>query len=137
MTSPKVANGALLGEDFAAGQLPSGPKGATGPEGPRGATGSTGAAGVPGISGLETVFATSASNSVDEKDVTVDCPAGKRTIGTGGLIIGAAGHVVLDEIVPSSATTVPGNVFVNAAEEEPPTPDSWSVRAYAICAFAQ
>jgi hypothetical protein len=137
VTSPKVANGSLLGDDFAPGQLPSGPNGATGPAGPNGATGPQGATGSPGISGLETVFATSASDSVSPKEITVDCPAGKRTIGTGAVIIGAEGHVLIDEIVPSAATTVPGNVFVNAAEEEPTTGDSWSVRAYAICAFAQ
>ena len=34
--STKVRNGALLGEDFAPGQLPQGPQGATGPQGPAG-----------------------------------------------------------------------------------------------------
>lgn len=48
VTSPKVANGSLLGEDFAAGQIPSGAQGlqgaqgATGPQGPTGSTGATG-----------------------------------------------------------------------------------------------
>lgn len=42
VTSPKVADGSLLSSDFAAGQLPAGPKGATG------ATGATGDTGAPG-----------------------------------------------------------------------------------------
>jgi len=41
-TSPKVANGSLLEEDFAAGQLPEGP------QGPPGTDGSAGSAGSPG-----------------------------------------------------------------------------------------
>jgi hypothetical protein len=40
VTSPKVADGSLLGSDFAAGQLPAGPKGATGATGATGAPGS-------------------------------------------------------------------------------------------------
>ena len=46
VTSPKVANGSLLGEDFAAGQLPAGA------QGPKGDTGGTGAPGTPGVNGL-------------------------------------------------------------------------------------
>ena len=34
VTSPKVADGSLLAEDFAAGELPAGPQGETGPPGP-------------------------------------------------------------------------------------------------------
>ncbi len=41
VTSPKVANGSLLGEDFAPGQLQ---RGATGPAGPQGTTGPQGPA---------------------------------------------------------------------------------------------
>ena len=40
VTSPKVANGSLLGEDFAAGQLPQGPQGPVGADGPQGPAGS-------------------------------------------------------------------------------------------------
>jgi hypothetical protein len=48
VTSPKVANASLLGEDFAAGQLPQGPEGAEGPPGSEGPPGRTGAPGSPG-----------------------------------------------------------------------------------------
>jgi hypothetical protein len=48
VTSPKVANGSLLDEDFKAGQLPAG---AQGPPGAQGLQGSAGAQGAQGIQG--------------------------------------------------------------------------------------
>jgi hypothetical protein len=42
VTSSKVKDGSLRAQDFAAGQVPSGPQGPVGPEGPRGPTGSSG-----------------------------------------------------------------------------------------------
>jgi hypothetical protein len=42
VTSPKVANGSLLGEDFKAGSLPAGAQGVPGPQGPQGPQGPTG-----------------------------------------------------------------------------------------------
>lgn len=51
VTSPKVANGALLGEDFAAGQLPQGPQGEQGLPGERGLQGEQGLPGEQGLQG--------------------------------------------------------------------------------------
>jgi hypothetical protein len=51
VTSAKVENRSLLGEDFASGQLPEGPegpKGNTGARGPQGVQGPQGAQGIPG-----------------------------------------------------------------------------------------
>ncbi len=50
VTSPKVGDGSLLAQDFAAGELPAGergPAGPTGPDGPRGETGIQGPPGAP------------------------------------------------------------------------------------------
>jgi len=47
VTSPKVKDGSLLGADFAAGQLPAGPRGLAGPTGPEGPTGPSGLEGAP------------------------------------------------------------------------------------------
>ncbi len=47
VTSSKVANGSLRGEDFAAGQLPAGPQGKAGSEGPPGPTASSAASANP------------------------------------------------------------------------------------------
>ncbi len=58
VTSAKVADGSLLGKDFAAGQLPQGergPSGPAGPKGPAGATGATGARGAAGVDGTDGV----------------------------------------------------------------------------------
>ena len=51
VTSPKVANGSLLEEDFKVGQLPAGAQGAAGTQGPQGATGPAGTQGAQGIQG--------------------------------------------------------------------------------------
>jgi hypothetical protein len=51
VTSEKVADGSLLGADFAAGQLPQGPKGEQGPQGEQGIQGEKGIQGIQGIQG--------------------------------------------------------------------------------------
>jgi hypothetical protein len=87
------------------------------------------------------VTALSATNSNSFKLATATCPAGKRAIGSGGDILGAKSgaapntrtHVVIDEITPSTETTVPGRVQVVAFEHEPHAGD-WTVEAYALCA---
>lgn len=53
VTSPKVANGSLLGEDFAAGEVPAGPQGE---QGPRGEQGEQGLQGVQGPAGSARAF---------------------------------------------------------------------------------
>ncbi len=130
-----VRNGSLLSEDFQPGQLPAGPQGAPG------ATGARGAQGPSGISGLQRVEGTSASNSNSQKSAVATCPAGKRAIGSGADISGGKtggppnilSDVVIDEVIPSTETTVPGRVTVVAVEEEP-TAAEWYVSAIALCA---
>jgi hypothetical protein len=60
------------------------------------------------------------------------CPAGKKLVGAGAEITGAAwGRVVLDEM--STNTALLGAAI--KAEEQTPMPNSdWSLTAYAICA---
>jgi hypothetical protein len=66
VNSAKVADGSLLGSDFAAGQLPAGPPGPQGAQGPKGDTGpqgpkgDTGAPGLPGSAIVARVRSTSA-----------------------------------------------------------------------------
>jgi hypothetical protein len=135
--SKDVRDGALLAKDFEVGQLPAGPKGDLG------ARGEAGEQGPPGISGLVRVDATSANNSDSVKFANAICPAGKRVIGSGAELSGAASgigvppnqttDVVIDEITPSEETVVPGIVIVRAYEDEP-TAEDWRVNAYALCA---
>jgi hypothetical protein len=89
-----VLNGPLLVADFKAGQIPQGPKG------DKGDTGAAGAAGAPGVAGLETASATSAANATDFKDLTVDCPSGRRVLGGGIRLTGADGFVAVDSSRP-------------------------------------
>jgi hypothetical protein len=97
VTSPKVKNGSLKADDFAAGELPAGPAGATGargaagPQGPRGAAGLRGPQGVPGPPFEPDIFVagdTSASDSTATKTVQVDCDQGELAMG--GFTITAA-----------------------------------------------
>ena len=51
VTSPKIRDSSLLARDFAAGQLPIGPKGDTGAKGDKGDKGDPGSVGQPGADG--------------------------------------------------------------------------------------
>jgi hypothetical protein len=53
VNSSKVVNGALLAEDFAAGQLPAGERGPQGPQGAQGPQGPQGPTGDPGADGAD------------------------------------------------------------------------------------
>lgn len=66
VTSAKVADGSLLGKDFAAGALPRGERGSAGPTGPTGPTGPIGPAGAAGRDG---------ANGVNGNDGSPDTPA--------------------------------------------------------------
>ena len=84
-----IKNGSLLAADFAAGQLPAGPKGdkgdtgPAGPQGPKGDTGATGKQGPAGVMGTmgvsqdsATVYANGGTTSV-----TVMIPDGRQATG--------------------------------------------------------
>ena len=95
VTGLKVKDGSLASADFAAGQLPAGPKGDRGDPGPTGATGPKGLAGLPGpkgatglqgppgISGREVVIKTQTLAAHAVNGVTAGCPAGKTVLGGG------------------------------------------------------
>src|SRR5690242_2603043 len=82
ITSVLIKPGSLMASDFAAGQIPAGPKGdtgAVGPQGPKGATGPQGPAGALGTMGVAqggTWVAPGHAGSV-----TVYVPAGKQATG--------------------------------------------------------
>ena len=113
---------------------------ATGPQGPPGATGAQGPPGVSGLVRVRTPSTLQASESV--KFAMATCPAGKRVIGSGADIrAGVTGdppnqlaEVVINEIIPSEETVVPGNVIVRAYEIGAGTTEEWGVSALALCA---
>ena len=104
VTSPKIKNGTLLAQDFAAGQLVPGPKGDSGPKGTtgdqgvkgdkgdKGDSGAKGDKGDPGASGLAgaglatTRHVQAAVDLADGAKASYDvyCPAGQRAIAGGG-----------------------------------------------------
>ena len=86
------------------------------------------------VPGLVRVSATSVNDASDIKSVIATCPAGKQLTGTGYVINGATGEVVVDDLRPNGGAAVaPTSVTVGAYEEDP-LAASWSVTAYAICA---
>ena len=115
VTSLAVLNGSLLTEDFKAGQLPKRDKGDPG---------------APGISGWERVTAESAIDSVTSKTVVAQCPAGKKVIGGGTLILSAL--VSGPAIVRSGAEGE--TAWLGQGREINGTGSNWRVVVHAICA---
>jgi hypothetical protein len=114
-----VLNGSLLAEDFKAGQIPQGPKGDKGD---------------PGVSGYQSVRATSASNSTSPKQVSVDCPAGKRAVGGSARLAGFISEVALTASSgEGSDPAAPNSWFASAREVGAGTASNWSIRVDAIC----
>jgi hypothetical protein len=83
-----IKNGSLTAVDFAAGQIPAGPKGdtgSTGPQGAKGDTGATGATGAPGPAGVMGTMGVAQSGTWvgkgDAGDAQVSVPDGKQATG--------------------------------------------------------
>jgi hypothetical protein len=118
VTSPKVKDHSLEGKDIKAGQLP---VGATGPQG---------IPGTPGVSGLQLVDRESAPNSENQKELTLECPGGKKLLG-GGAEAGGSGFqsVAIDASKPEQD----GTTWFAAAHEHTPTAETWFLRIRIIC----
>jgi hypothetical protein len=119
VNSAKVRNATLRAADFAKGQIPAGPPGAQGPAGP------------PGVSGLQTISGSGASNSASPKTHQEDCPAGKRVIGGGGVVTGAATNTFLSISRPTDAGT---GWIATARESTGGNAGSWAVQTWVLCA---
>jgi hypothetical protein len=77
------------------------------------------------------VIAISPDDSALYKSVSVSCPAGMRVVGAGFQLLGAAGHIVLDDLIPSAT-----GVQVGAGKDQYGTTDNWQIVAVAACAVA-
>ena len=128
-----IRNGSLLPVDFKPGKLPKGPQGpqgAQGPAGPQGPQGTQGPQGAAGLSNVEIVTKVSSVDSSD-KNVTAQCPAGKKLIGGG-----AVAHAVFGN--PKELTVLgsypSGNTWKAVAREAVAYAGNWILNAYAICA---
>ena len=125
VTSPKVANGSLLGEDFAAGQLPQGAQGAQGARGAEGAQGARGPAGATNVTVRSaTIFGSSAP-------VLVQCNAGERAVG-GGVDAPAEGDVIFSS-TPSPQSGTPTGWLGGIIDRDSGQPTSQGT-VYVVCA---
>ena len=133
----------VVGPDGVPGPIgpvgPGGPRGPSGPVGPEGPPGPRGEQGPPGISGFEVVTArtpTNGFNSESPKQVTAECPNGKRVIGTGANLEASNGEldgqVALQEIAPIRRNEARGR----AGEVSPGSNVRWALVVVAFCAEA-
>jgi hypothetical protein len=85
IASVLIKNGSLMAVDFAAGQIPAGPKGDTGATGPQGVKGDTGATGPKGHAGVMGTMAVAQDGTWVAKggsgSVQVNVPDGKQATG--------------------------------------------------------
>lgn len=105
------------------------------------ATGVVTAAASPAAAATSTIFDVTlvtghtAFNSDVYKSVTVTCPKGLQIIGTGYEFVGAAGSVVLDDLIPTATTLrVGAGEVVGVGEPSDGTKESWKISARALCA---
>jgi hypothetical protein len=116
---------------------PAGPRGPSGPVGPEGPSGPQGDRGPAGISGFEVVTArtpTNGFNSESPKEVTAECPNGKRVIGTGATIEASNGDldglVALQGVLPVHQD----EARARAAEIARDSDVRWALVVVAFCA---
>jgi hypothetical protein len=92
------------------------------------------AAAVSPVTQVQYLNASTGSDSVVFKEVTVSCPAGQQVIGGGYRLRGASGSVVLDDFIPTStAVTVSAGEIIDPGQPSGTTAD-WSITATAVCA---
>jgi len=124
ITGGDVRDRSLRKSDFEPGSLPPGPRGETGPQGPQGPKGS------PGTSGRQVVQTSSALTSASPKGATAMCPAGKKALGGGVVVVGdGRDRVIITESMPA------GDAAWQARAVELASTATWRLRVYAVCAF--
>jgi hypothetical protein len=79
---------------------------------------------------IQRVQTTSARTLTATKIHSVSCPDGKQLTGVGGAVIGGAGNIVLDQVVPVPGLTV---AQVHASREPSATVEQWELTGVAIC----
>jgi len=145
VVSSKVKDGSLLGRDFKAGQLPSGPQGApgqagaqgpTGLKGDTGARGPGGAQGDPGPAGFSSLTYVQADfgpfPAGTQYGGRAECPAGNHAVG-GGVFSqsGTAGDQAVNSSFPTDEST---SWWVDVDNN---SGGPLGFRVYAVCAPAE
>lgn len=81
-------------------------------------------------SGYTITSATSTSAVRFETELSANCPAGRRALGGGAEVAGGAGEVSIDDVFPGQTSS-----HTKGFADQNGTTKSWSLTAYAICAF--
>jgi hypothetical protein len=140
VTSAKVMDGSLLGQDFRAGQLPAGAQGPQGPQGPQGAQGPQGQQGDEGPRGVGDAEFSRHSNttlydSSNSKASWVLCPSGAVATGGGHEIIGPIGQISVSRSTNTTSQAFSSEGWYVGADEIPPTTDQpWQLFVWVSCA---
>lgn len=132
VTSVEVRNGSLQASDLSTGAR----RELSGRAGPRGLPGPKGDPGPAGTTGIQVVQASSAFSSSPERQITVDCPAGKRLLGGGAGAWGRAMISTRNEIALTASHPLDDDTWLAAAHEVVATDTEWFLRVNAICAAA-
>lgn len=127
---------ALKGKAGPAG--PAGLPGAPGAPGAPGLKGDQGDQGIPGVSGLVRVTNTTVNDSNSPKSLSINCPAGKKVVGTGFDINGATSGVSPNatKSVAIDQVTVPASLgsATFSGYEQDATALNWTLTGYVLCA---
>ncbi len=130
LVGPKGPTGAQ-GDGGPKGDAGTGPKGDAGDTGPAGDPGDAGAAGATGPSGFsdwEEAAAIIATDGTAIKGQAVTCPSGKRVVGGGYVLTGAAKSSVIansNYALNETAWIVEGRRYSASG--------SWGIQIYAVC----
>jgi hypothetical protein len=114
VTAAKIKDGSLVRADFAASELPAGPRGLTGAIGPKGEQGIQGIQGLVGTTGAATVQHLQAAADLGDglkASYDVYCPAGQQAI---------AGGVRGDDTASEATSVTSSRPAISAANTEPP-----------------
>jgi hypothetical protein len=106
-----------------------GPVGSPGPKGERGEKGEKGVQGTPGVSGLEVVAERGADSAADARELTAQCPAGKK-------VFGGLESLELPKMESEGTQNVSDDHWMARAHEHTPTEEPWALEVYAICGNA-
>lgn len=86
------------------------------------------------LPGQTIVSSRSPTDSGNSEREIVDCPAGRRVIGSGVRINGGSGQVHVTEMTPGGFANGRTSTFVDAQENNDGFGGDWSLDAFAVCA---
>jgi hypothetical protein len=107
--------------------------GCAGPAGPPGPAGASGSSGSSGIAGYEVVVGETAVDNTATKQLRVDCPAGKKTLGAGWSVLDSTSAILEGQATYSEPAFDGGHWLTNAKNNSAFAPN-WKLRLRVICA---